>query len=191
MITITIPAHDEIEMWEPVKEEFTIFPATKETTITLEHSLISISKWEAKWKKAFLKDNNKTAEEILDYIRCMTLEKNIDPTVYEYIPEKEISRIKDYIEDPMTASHVNTNRPGQNKQPPKKEVITSELIYYWMIANEIPFECEKWHINRLLMLIQICSIKNSSGGGKVNKRDLLKRNNALNAARRAKTGSKG
>lgn len=191
MITITIPAHEEMELWDPAKEEFVYFPATKCTTLTLEHSLISISKWEAKWKKAFLKDNNKTAEEILDYIRCMTLEKNIDPAVYEYIPDDELSRIRDYIEDPMTASHVNTNKPGQNKQPPRKEVVTSELIYYWMIANEIPFECEKWHINRLLMLIQICSVKNSSGGGKFNKRDLLKRNNALNAARRAKSGSKG
>ena len=191
MITITIPAHEEMEMWDPAREEFVYFPATKCTTLTLEHSLISISKWEAKWKKAFLKKDTKSTEEVLDYIRCMTLEKNVDQNVYNYIPEEELDRIIKYIEDPMTASHINTNRPGQKNSPPRKEVVTSELIYYWMIANEIPFECEKWHINRLMTLIQICSVKNSSGGGKYNKRDLLKRNNALNAARRAKSGSKG
>lgn len=195
MITITIPARPSMEMWDPKLEEFVQTEPIRETKITLEHSLLSISKWESKWKKAFLKKEQKTAEEVLDYIRCMTIEKNIPENVYDNILPKDIERITDYIQDPMTATHVQ-QKPEYGKPNAKQDVVTSELIYYWMVANQIPFECERWHINRLLALIQICSAKNAQmyGGkrkGKGNKSAMLKHNAALNAARRAQTGSLG
>lgn len=194
MITITIPARPKSEMWDPKLEIFVYEDAVPETKITLEHSLISISKWESKWKKAFLKKEEKSNEEVIDYVRCMTMEKNIPDRVYNFIPPSEIKRIIDYIEDPMTATHINS-RPSTGSMTEKKDVVTSELIYYWMIVNEIPFECERWHINRLMALIQICSVKNAAMYGskknKMNKRDLLRNNAAMNAARRAKSGSKG
>lgn len=196
MITVVIPARPKMELWDPAKEEFVYVEATRETKITLEHSLVSISKWESKWKKAFLKKEQKTAEETLDYIKCMTIEKNIPDNVYDNILPEDIIRITDYIQDSMTATHVRTK--VDSNQPASKEVVTSELIYYWMIANQIPFECEKWHLNRLLALIQVCSAKNAaqySGKkgkrGGMNKASLMRQNSALNAARRAQTGSKG
>lgn len=196
MITVTIPARPAQEMWDPKLEEFVYKPAIKEYTINLEHSLISISKWESKWKKAFLKKDEKTPEEVLDYIRCMTIEKNIPDEAYEYIPQMEVQRIVEYIEDPMTATHVTQKPPTNNKPIGKQDVVTSELIYYWMVANEIPFECERWHINRLMALIQICSVKNAAMySGKKGKRSnpgaMLRQNSALNAARRASLGTKG
>lgn len=193
MITITIPARDSEEFWDPVKEEFITTEPIPETKIDLEHSLVAISKWESKWKKAFLKKDSKTSEELLDYIRCMTLNDNIPDNVYSYIPQSEFERITAYIEDRMSATYV-TKRPEDNK--PSKDTVTSELIYYWMIANQIPFECQYWHINRLMALIQVCSVKNAAmyGGKKnkgVNAQSLLKHNAALNASRRAKLGTKG
>lgn len=194
MITIKIPAQPATEIWDPAREEFIYTEEIPETKLTLEHSLVAISKWESKWKKAFLKENvRKTPEEILDYIRCMTIEENIPENVYEYIPADEVDRIMKYVEDTMTATYIN--RKPAKETPGKKDVVTSELIYYWMIANQIPFECENWHLNRLMALIQICSVKNAAMyGGKKNRADknsLLKNNAAMNAARRAKLGSKG
>lgn len=193
MITITIPKQDKKEFWDPIKEEFILKKEIPETTITLEHSLVSISKWESKWKKAFLKECEKTPEEVFDYIKCMTIESDIPDEVYENIPVDEMTKIKEYIEDKMSATCIqNKQESGQKKS---KDVITSELIYYWMVANQIPFECQNWHLNRLLTLIQICSVKNAAMySGKKSKSDmasLLKRNAALNAARRSKLGSKG
>lgn len=198
MLTIIVPykpAQPAKEMWDPVKEEFFYTEPEeeiKETKLTLEHSLVSISKWESKWKKAFLKEDKKTPEQVLDYIKCMTIEKNIPDRVYENIPASEGKRISEYIEDRMTATYINKmpdNKPG------RKDTVTSELIYYWMIANQIPFECERWHLNRLMALIQVCSVKNAAmyGNKKGRKHNdsLLKHNAALNAARRAKSGSMG
>lgn len=190
MITITIPKSPRIEMWDPVKEEFVYTePIEKDIKLTLEHSLVSISKWESKWKKAFLKKSNKSAEEMIDYIRCMTIEKNIPEHVYNHIPKDEVLKIKDYIDDKMSATVINTNKFTDDNRH-RKDVVTSELIYYWMISNEIPFECERWHLNRLLTLIQVCSSKNSPSK-KLDKRKLMKRNSALNASRKARSGSHG
>lgn len=189
MIKIIIPASPSIEMWDPVKEEFFYTEPIDETVFHIEHSLVSISKWESKWKKAFLKKNEKTVEEILDYIRCMTIEDGIPDSVYRYLPDKELLRIKDYIDDPMTATVINSNKLTEDHRP-KKDVVTSELIYYWMIANEIPFECENWHLNRLLTLIQVCSSKNAPSK-KLDRGKLMKRNASLNAARKAQYGSHG
>ncbi len=180
MLTIKIPA---MEQWDELTETFV---STKEQTLQLEHSLVSISKWEAKWCKPFL-DNlvEKTVEEEIDYIKCMTLTQNVDPNVYRNLSNDNLNEIHKYIESPMSATII----PKPNKGG-IREIITSELIYYWMIALNIPFECQKWHINRLIKLIEVCNIKNQSPK-KMSKRDIMSRNAAINAARRNKLNSKG
>ena len=180
MLTIKIPA---MEQWDELTETFV---STKEQTLQLEHSLVSISKWEAKWCKPFL-DNlvEKTVEEEIDYIKCMTLTQNVDPNVYRNLSNDNLNEIHKYIESPMSATII----PKQNKGG-IREIITSEIIYYWMIALNIPFECQKWHINRLIKLIEVCNIKNQSPK-KMSKRDIMSRNAAINAARRKKLNSKG
>ena len=181
MLQITIPA---TEQWDPVKQEFI---NVKEQTLQLEHSLVSLSKWESKWCKSFLSSReNKTNEETIDYIRCMTLTKNVDPNVYQCLTKQNIQDIHDYINAPMTATILPKD---QNKRG-SREVITSELIYYWMIALTIPPEYEKWHLNRRLTLINVCNIKNAPPK-KRSKRDIMSRNAALNAARRKQFNSRG
>lgn len=181
MITITIPG---AEQWDPLHNEFVI---TKDTTVTLEHSLISISKWEAKTHKPFLSKNEKTIDEILFYIQCMCLTPNVDPIVFNGLTQQNIEAITSYIDDPMTATTINDPKAAGRA---KKEILTSEVIYYQMVALGIPFECQKWHINRLLTLIKVCDIKNSPGD-KMGRKELAASNTALNAARRAKLGTKG
>lgn len=159
-----------------------------DTVLNLEHSLVSISKWEAKYKKPFISDVQKTREELIYYVKCMVLTQNVSDDIYNLLTDEHFMLINEYIGDNMTATTFFTANKSFNAQPvqqPKKQVITSELIYYWMISCEIPFECQKWHLNRLLTLIRICNIKNSSGN-KMNKKDLLTSNKSLNAARRKK-----
>ena len=180
MLTITIPA---TEMWDEKNEKFIDI---KECRLQLEHSLVSLSKWESKWCKPFLFTNDKTAEEIMDYVRCMTLTTNVSPEVYYGLTSENIKAINAYIEAPMTATHFGSERNGSGK----REVVTSELIYYWMIALNIPFECQKWHLNRLLTLIRICNIKNQPAK-KMSRKEIMSRNAVLNAARRKQLGTKG
>jgi len=180
MLQITIPA---VELWDERKQEFI---TTKEQTLSLEHSLVSLSKWESKWCKAFLTKQEKTFEEILDYIKCMTLTQNVDPEVYNYITNGNINEINEYIEAPMTATYFSDEKTSKTN----REQVTAELIYYWMIALNIPFECQKWHLNRLLTLIKVCSIKNQPPK-KRSKKDIMSRNTALNAARRKRLNTKG
>lgn len=170
MLQISIPAQ---EYFDERTEEFINVEAC---TIQLEHSLISISKWEAKWCKPFLGKEEKTEEETLDYIQCMTITRNVDPMAYRAIPTAEMERIKAYIHAPMTATWFNE----RDKRPPNRRVITSELIYYWMFSNQIPIECEQWHFNRLMTLIRICGEK-SQAPKKMSKQD----RRALMAQRRA------
>lgn len=173
------------EFYDERTEEFVL---VKGKTLQLEHSLVSISKWESKWHRAFLSDKQMTMEELRDYIRCMTITQNVDPTLYLAVNNTQIKEIMDYINTPQTATHVN--RLTDNKQQRSKDVVTSELIYYWMVSLEIDIKCEKWHLSRLLALIDICNAKNSPPK-KMNKRDILSRNAAINAARRKATGSTG
>ena len=180
MLRITIPA---IELWDENKEEFI---NTKEQTLQLEHSLVSLSKWESKWNKPFLSKDTKTEEEELDYIKCMTITQNVDPNVYKFIPLNIREEIKEYINAPMTATWFSEDKNTKNSS----EQITSELIYYWMVAQNIPFECEKWHLNRLITLIKICNIK-SQPPKKMGKKAIMSRNAALNAARRKQLNTKG
>ena len=179
MLQITIPA---TEQWDEIHQQFV---HTKEQTLQLEHSLVSLSKWESKWCKPFLTKDQKTNEEFLDYIRCMTLTKNVNPDVYYCLTIDNIKRINEYIDAPMTATtFAKDNKKGKN------EIITSELIYYWMIALQIPFECQKWHLNRLLTLVRVCNIKNSPPK-KMSKREIMSRNAQLNAARKKQLNTKG
>ena len=181
MLKITIPAS---EQWDDSKQEFVY---TKERTLELEHSLVSLSKWESKWCKPFSSRDNKTYEETIDYIKCMTLNSNVDPNVYTCLTNENIKQINEYIEAPMTATWFSKEQHGGRSS---NEQITSELIYYWMIALGIPFECQKWHLNRLLTLIKVCNIKNQPPK-KMSKREIMSRNAALNAARRKQHNTRG
>ena len=180
MLQITIPAGELLD--ESTQE----FIATKEQTLQLEHSLVSLSKWESKWCKSFLSRQDKTYEETIDYIKCMTLTQNVNPNVYLFLTKENVEQINNYIAAPMTATVFSKDRDGGIN----REVITSELIYYWMIALNIPFECQKWHLNRLLTLIRVCNIKNTPPK-KMSRRQLMDRNRALNAARRNQLNTKG
>ena len=180
MLRITVPA---VELYDEAKNEFVF---RKEQTLQLEHSLVSLSKWESKWKKAFLGKEEKTIEETLDYVRCMTITQNVDPEVYSRLTDENIREINEYIGDSMTATTFREDRGGRSN----RETITSELIYYWMVSYNIPPEYQKWHLNRLLTLIRICTIKNAPPK-KRSKNEIMRDNAALNAARRAKFGTKG
>ncbi len=164
------------------------FVQTKDHVLKLEHSLLSISKWEAKWHKKYLANEPRTEEEMLDYIRCMTVNPT-DPTVYRSLTRKNILDIKSYIEDPMTATSFRKDE----YQKPNRHVPSSEELYYDMTALNIPFEpCEKWHLNRLMVLIRICSIKNAPPKkGKKNKGNTAKQWAAMNQERRSRLGSLG
>ena len=180
MLKITIPAR---EMFDEIKQEFI---NTKEQTLQLEHSLVSLSKWESKWHKPFIDNRNLSTEENIDYIRCMTLTQNVDPEVYQYLSKENIKQINEYISDPMTATTFSNERSKGSG----KEVLTSEILYYDMIALGIPFECQKWHLNRLITLIKVCSIKQNPPQ-KMSKGDIMRRNAELNAARRKQFNTKG
>lgn len=181
MLTIKINGREE---YNPKTREFI---NTKDTVLSLEHSLVSVSKWEAKWHKPFLSKDAKTLEETIDYVKCMTITQNVDPNVYQLLTKENLKEINDYISDPMTATWFNErgNAPKRNS-----EQITSELIYYWMVALQIPFECQKWHLNRLLVLVRICNIKNQPSK-KYSKKDVMSKNAALNAARKKSLGTSG
>lgn len=179
MLEITIPKQS---LWDEINEEFIDIEAQ---TIRLEHSLVSLSKWESKWRKPFLSNKEKTREELTDYIRCMTITQNVDPMAYNFIDRASMIKIDEYIEAPMTATTFSNQEKSGSR-----EIITAELIYYWMISLNIPFECQKWHLNRLLTLIKVCSIKNQPPK-KMSKKDVMSRNAALNAQRRQQLNSKG
>lgn len=180
MLEITIPAG---ELWDESKQEFLY---TREQTLRLEHSLVSLSKWESKWCKPFLSKEKKTDEEIKDYVRCMTLTQNVSDDVYSFMTADNVRQVTEYIEAPMTATTFSIHKSGKAN----REQVTAELIYYWMIALNIPFECQKWHLNRLLTLIQVCNIKNQPPK-KMSRRSVLSQYAALNAARRKQLNSRG
>ena len=181
-INIVIP---KSEKYDEALQEFIY---TKEVTLQLEHSLISLRKWEDKWHKPFLVKDDKTFEETMDYIKCMTINPNVDPNCYRFLTTKQIQDILDYIKDPMTATWFS--EINGTKRPVKKEIITAEIIYYWMITLNIPVEFQKWHLNQLLTLIKVCNIKNEPSK-KMSQKEAAQQRAALNAARRAKMHSKG
>lgn len=159
----------------------------KDTTLQLEHSLVSLSKWESKWKVPYLNNHQITPEMSIDYVRCMTISQNVDPAVYRFLSPENLKQIRDYIDDPMTATTFSkTVGKGGSRQ-----IVTSEIIYYWMTALQIPFDpCQKWHLNRLMTLIKVCDEKNSPKK-KMSRREAMNRQRSLNAARRAKYNTHG
>ena len=182
MLKIYIPPK---EGWDDFKEEFISFDGQ---TLCLEHSLVSISKWEALWHKPFISKDEKTRQELISYIKCMTITQNVKDYAYNFLTNENIETINKYLADSHTAAWLSKdNSPKTNSS----EQITSELVYYWMIANEIPFDpCEKWNFNRLMTLIRICSIKNNPGK-KMKPKEVLRNQAMMNKLRRAKLGTKG
>lgn len=180
MLQITIPGQELFD------EENGEFITSIDKTITMEHSLISLSKWEEKYCKPFFSRTEKTTEETIDYFRLMTITPNIDPNIYNCLTKENIDTIREYIDAPMTAT---TFSDRENRQF-NREIITSEIIYYWMISLNIPVEFQKWHLNKLITLIRVCNIKNQPPK-KRSRREILSQNAALNAARRKQFNSKG
>lgn len=182
----------EVQLWNEAIQEFE-YKTVPGRTIVLEHSLVSLSKWEAKYKRPFI-DSEKTNEETLDYVKMMTITQNVPDDTYKYLDTDEIKKINDYIIDPMTATKFSYN--SQAGSSPKKDTskVTSELIYYWMTLYNIPESYQKWHLNRLLVLLRIARIKSDEQHGKTNKMsrsDIIAQNRAINAQRRLKLGSNG
>ena len=182
MLEINIPSQ---ELYDEEKE---CFSTQLGGTLVLEHSLLSLEKWEMKWKKPFLFSIERkqiSQEELLDYIKCMTINK-VNPKIYTMLTYENIQDIINYMNDSMTATTIGKRAKRSNRRVP---IYTNEVIYAYMIEAGIPFECAKWHINRLLMLLQVCSeLGNTS---KKTKKELLQEYSSLNAARRAKLGTNG
>lgn len=182
MLKITVPG---VEKWDEERQEFI---SSKETDLRLEHSLVSVSKWESKWHKYFIGNNDLTREMLLDYIRCMTLDQNVDPDVYYALDENTINKIVDYIKDSHTATWFREDGPVSKSN---SRILTSELIYYWMVALQIPFECQKWHLNRLLTLIRVCNEENSQSDKKMSQSEIMRRNREINEQRRKTLKTRG
>lgn len=178
MLRLVIP---ERELFDEATETFINL---KEQPIQLEHSLISLTKWESKWRKPFLSNEKKTLEQTIDYIRCMTLTQGLNDIVFRTLPPDIVNQINEYVDSSFTATTFS------HEDPPSREIVTAEIIYYMMIKLGIPFECQKWHLSRLMTLIRVCSIKESPEK-KMGRQELLARNRELNEARKAKYNTKG
>lgn len=180
MLRITIPGEEYFN--EEKNEFFTI----NDTALELEHSLASLSKWESVWQKPFLGSDTRTSEETLGYVKAMCLDPETPEEVFLRLEQKHFDQISAYIEDKQTATWFS----DLHKQSPSREVITSELIYYWMFSLQIPLECENWHLNRLFTLIKVFNAKNSPPK-KMSPAEIAARNRELNEQRKAKYGTKG
>lgn len=161
------------------------FSTVNDTVLRLEHSLVSLSKWESIWLKPFLSKDKKTVEETISYIKCMVLDEDVNDEVFSRLTPELVDSIIKYMESPMTATTIKSDKKNTSR-----EIITSELIYYWMIALQIPIEFEKWHINRLFMIINVTNAKNNPGK-KMSKNEILSRNRALNESRKKSINTSG
>ena len=192
MIMLRVEIPEQKDIFDESTQMF--LPETKKTVLNLEHSLIAISKWESKWKVPYLDPNVKKSHEMeIDYIKCMTINNNlIDPNIYNVIPMPIYKQILDYIADPMTATQFKStnNVKKRGSSITGEKIITSELLYYYMIANNIPSEYEKWHVSRLMVLIRICGIKNGPVKKK-SKQEIISENDRINEERRNQLHSTG
>lgn len=179
MLQIKIP----VELWDEGKQEFVYLPGQ---TLELEHSLVALSKWESKMGKPFLSKDAKTYEESLEYLKCMMLTPDVTDDVYEYLMSHKLHVIDEYINSSMTATILPPNK-GRKGRP---EIVTAEVIYYWMIAMQIPDKCEHWHLNKLITLIGVCNVKNSPAK-KRSSDEILREQMALNDERCKKLNTKG
>jgi hypothetical protein len=183
VLTINIPGEEYFDESLGDNGEF-VTPTGM--TIELEHSLVSLSKWEAQWEKPFLIDTEKSVDETFSYIHAMVLTPEVTLKDVKTFPQETIAVIDEYINRKMTATWFSNAEPSKKSS----ETITSELIYYWMIALQVPIECETWHLNRLITLIRVCNQKNSPPK-KMSREEVLRRQREQNAARRAASGSAG
>lgn len=174
MLTITVP---ETELWDEKNSCFVVLPSA---TIRLEHSLVSIAKWEAKWKDPFLSSKEKTMEQLIDYYKFMTITQNVPDDVYQRFTRENHIAVQEYMKDSHTATWFSEDKSKYGRSGGK--IITNERIYAWMAELGIPFSCEKWNINRLLVLIRVCNIDNQPPK-KMNQHDQLARNYHINQAR--------
>lgn len=179
MLEIIFPKR---ESYDESTQEFVTYPESK---IELEHSLFSLSKWESKWEKPFLGDDARTDEQTLDYIKCMTLTPGVSPELYDRMTSSDYQQISAYLQASMTATWFN-----EKNSKPSREIITAELIYYWMIQSQVPFECEHWHLNRLITLIKVCSAKNAPAK-KMSRAESAAKQRAINEANKAKYNTSG
>lgn len=180
MYTLEVPNKT---LWNDRTQEFVDVVGK---TIKLEHSLVSLARWESKWHTYYLNNEKLTAEQKLDYIRCMTITQDVDPNLYYAITPEQQKDIHDYINDPMTGT-VFSNKSTSSVN---SRFITNEVIYSWMFANNIPIECQKWHLNRLLTLIRVCN-EEKQPPKKKTQREIMEEQRARNKARRAALGTKG
>lgn len=182
MLRLVIPA---VEQWDDAKQEFV---SDDEVVLELEHTLVSLSKWEAIWEKPFLGSQEKTPEELLGYVQAMSKSPEIPPEVLARLTEKQVEEINTYITAKMSATWFNRSADGAPKNT--RETITAELVYYWMIALNIPIEFQNWHLNRLFTLIEVCNQKNSPPK-KTDRKTMVSERKRLNALRRAEANSTG
>ena len=179
MLTIIVPGTDLFD------EKSNMFLSTEDYTLELEHSLISLSKWESEFEKPFLGKDQKTEEEVIGYIKCMTLTPNVPDDVFLRLSQGNLTAVDAYINAKMTATWF-----AESTKKPSREVVTSEVIYYWIVSMNIPLECQEWHLNRLFTLIQVISLKNEPAK-KMSPREIAARNRSLNEQRRAQMGTRG
>ena len=183
MFQLKIP---EIEYYNEQTSMFFTYPSIE---LNLEHSLVSLSKWESFYEKPFITTADKTPEEFLAYANMMILDDlKGDQNPIKFLRNEDVLALSEYIQSNQTATWFN-ERPGSTQRN-QSETVTAEIMYYWMVAHSIPFECQYWHLNRLITLVKVCNLKQEKPK-KMSRRDVMSKNAALNAQRRAAAGSKG
>jgi hypothetical protein len=180
MLEINIPA---VELFDDASQRFVYSGGAN---LQLEHSLASLSKWESKWEKAFLGPGQRTTEEVVDYIRVMNQTPGVDPEVFNNLTPAQMSVIDTYMNAKMTATWFNEEK----RKGPAREIITAELIYYWMTAHNIWLECQHWHLNKLLTLIKVHNQK-SQPEKKRSPREIMEERRRLNDQRLKQHGTTG
>ena len=180
MLTIVVPGGELFD------EKSKVFVSSEDFAIDIEHSLVSLSKWESIYEKPFLGKDPKTDKEVLGYIKCMTITADVPEDVYLRFSQDNLDAVNTYINAKMTATWFTDDK----STAPAREIITSEVIYYWIISMNIPLECENWHLNRLFTLIKVISMKNAPSK-KMSRREIAERNRLLNEQRRAQYNTRG